>query len=1118
MLLTIRSFFKNKSFTCFKIVILLGLLATHSSLSGAEKTVPSPPTNTHKPGVRVPQGFSVTLYADDNLAHNIYSMTVDSLGRVVVSGPGYVRILIDSDGDGKADTFRQFADGPKTGAQGMYFHGRDLLCSGDAGLIRYRDRNGDDRADGPPDIFLRAKTGGEHHTHAIRKGPDGWWYLVAGNFAGITEKYATLQTSPIKKPQSGTLLRLKADLTGGEIYADGFRNSYDFAFNSQGDLFLYDSDGERDVSLPWYRPTRVFHVLPASHAGWISRSWKRPDDDFDMPPVVGSFGRGSPTGVACYRHRQFPRKYHNALFILDWTFGRVIALPLKSSGGTWSSQPIEFMTGVGNFGFAPTDIAVGPDGSLFVSVGGRGTRGGVYRITATSTNTKTSNTKTSTPKPETSTLLACLNAPQPLASWSRAKWVPAARKLGADPFLKAALNESLASQQRVRAIEILTELFGGIPNGSLKKFVNCRSAIVRARAIWSHGRTSTAHPDVLAVRPFLRDENVFVRRMAVEALMGASPQTRWENILPSLPALLGDRDLTVRRSTARLVRRLPIPSQSRLEILVRKTSLPAILAFYLGRHSRRDHINPKLASLALQILERKYSTASKREAVRLLQLALGDVGPRQKRPPVFDSYASRLDLKPYERELDDLRIRIAKIFPQKDAKLDIELSRVIAMLSPYNSDLFSKVIAKINDESHPVHDIHYLIVASRIPVNRTTAQQQKIAKTLVALDEKIRKRNLNVDTNWEDRIGEMYQQHAKVDEGLALAIVRQPGFGRAAHVLYLKHLADKHWQTAIDAFAREVSRDEDYRWSNDVIFLLGESKNPAHREIIRNQYANFAVRNATLVSLAQMPEQRDRTKFLRGLEASQLEVLTACISALEKLPPSLEAREQFELLKAIRRLGREKQEMAPRVRLVKLLRRNQGRKFGFDVSKLDDPSHQKAIAEWTRWLAKKYPDDAPRYLSGNRSETAEFKKLLATVNWAAGDVRRGRELFHKRSCVQCHGGRRALGPDLAGVAKRFSRDDVFTAIIQPNRDVSPRYQTTLIQTKAGKTYTGLIIYQSVDGVTLRNGTNQTFRFEADDIEERRTLNSSLMPTGLLKGLKPEDLADLYAYIQSLARS
>src|SRR5262249_24229778 len=95
-------------------------------------------------GLKAPEAFQVTKFADDSLAHDIYSMTIDSLGRGVVSGPGYVKILIDSDGDGKADKAQTFADGPATGAQGLYFLGRDLLCTGDAGLIRYKDANGDD--------------------------------------------------------------------------------------------------------------------------------------------------------------------------------------------------------------------------------------------------------------------------------------------------------------------------------------------------------------------------------------------------------------------------------------------------------------------------------------------------------------------------------------------------------------------------------------------------------------------------------------------------------------------------------------------------------------------------------------------------------------------------------------------------------------------------------------------------------------------------------------------------------------------------------------------------------------------------------------------------------------
>ena len=290
----------------------------------------------------VPDGFHAELFADDELAHDIHCLTLNAAGDVVVSGPGYVRTLLDTDGDEKADKTRTFSEAPRTGAQGMFFLGRHLICSGDAGLQILRDDNRDGKADGLPEIFLRVNAGREHDVHAIRKGPDGWWYVIAGNMAGVSAAYATLETSPVKRPDSGTMLRLRPDLSGGEILADGFRNAYDFDFSPAGDIYTFDSDGERDVSLPWYEPTRVYQVTPRSHAGWISRSWKRPDHFSDMPPVTGRFGRGSPSGVVCYRHTQFPEQYRGAIFVLDWTFGRILALPLQQNGAINSAEPIDF--------------------------------------------------------------------------------------------------------------------------------------------------------------------------------------------------------------------------------------------------------------------------------------------------------------------------------------------------------------------------------------------------------------------------------------------------------------------------------------------------------------------------------------------------------------------------------------------------------------------------------------------------------------------------------------------------------------------------------------------------------------------------------------------------------
>src|SRR5689334_10492380 len=90
-------------------------------------------------GFRVPDGFQVSLYADDSLAHDIFSMTLDSRGDVVVAGKGYIKTLLDTNHDGKADTAVLFSSMPKTGAHGLYFDGDDLLCVGDGAVWRLRD-------------------------------------------------------------------------------------------------------------------------------------------------------------------------------------------------------------------------------------------------------------------------------------------------------------------------------------------------------------------------------------------------------------------------------------------------------------------------------------------------------------------------------------------------------------------------------------------------------------------------------------------------------------------------------------------------------------------------------------------------------------------------------------------------------------------------------------------------------------------------------------------------------------------------------------------------------------------------------------------------------------------
>ncbi|MDX1953639.1 MAG: hypothetical protein SFY81_15830, partial [Verrucomicrobiota bacterium] len=462
-------------------------------------------------GFRLAKGFKATLFADSTLAPDIFAMTLDSKGRVVVTSHGYIKTLIDSDNDGRADQQILFAE-PSSGGMGLCFDGNDLWFMGNQGLVRYRDADGNAVADAPPEKLLSSGYM-EHGGHAMRKGPDGWFYFIGGNDAAFKSSEITVVNPLIRKPVAGAMLRMTEDASKVEVIAHGLRNPYDFDFNAAGDLFTYDSDVESDYFLPWYTHTRVYHLAYGGHHGWqlegYMRSWNRPDYYPDTVDILANIGRGSPTGVITYRHGQFPEIYRNGLFILDWTFGKIFFLRLDPQGSSYRARVELFLEPIGSDGFAPSDIVVAPDGGIYVSIGGRKTRGAIYKIDFEGASSK--------PPPAPRTIRDVLNAPQPLDAWSRASWVGKARELGAAAFTNILSSDEHDLAGRVRAIEIHTELFGALPAATASFLTKTDKPELRARTAWALGRAPSENAATLLTL-LATDREAEVRAAALEAI------------------------------------------------------------------------------------------------------------------------------------------------------------------------------------------------------------------------------------------------------------------------------------------------------------------------------------------------------------------------------------------------------------------------------------------------------------------------------------------------------------------------------------------------------------------------------------------------------------------------
>jgi len=182
---------------------------------------------------------------------------------------------------------------------------------------------------------------------------------------------------------------------------------------------------------------------------------------------------------------------------------------------------------------------------------------------------------------------------------------------------------------------------------------------------------------------------------------------------------------------------------------------------------------------------------------------------------------------------------------------------------------------------------------------------------------------------------------------------------------------------------------------------------------------------------------------------------------------------------------------------------------------------------WNDWepylkkvLGNKYQDQKTVRVDAGGSTSKEWQERVKDMDKLVGNVDRGRLLYQASKCASCHGGENAntsnaLGPSLTGVAKRFSSEDLFRAIFEPNRDISDRYRATKVLTTDGTILTGMKIYDSIDGITLQLADGAIARINQADIEEKATADQSLMPAGLIDSQSKNELADLYAYLKSL---
>jgi glucose/arabinose dehydrogenase len=354
--------------------------ATRSGVFSPKYTIPSGMPLT------VPQGFVITLFAQQ--LPNPRKLLVAPNGDVLLAsqGSGKILVLRDADGDGKAETITDFAQGLSI-PYGMAL-GKDALYVGaQDGISRIPYKPGDTKASGPRTVITPSGAFGNpggHSTRNVALSPDGKKiYAAIGSASNFSE-----EASPRATIQAFDLSADGMQATNQRTFTSGTRNPVGLAVRA-GTSDLYITVNERDTLGDELVPDYFTKISDGAFFGWpYSYIGKNPQPGLEgkradlvakaQVPEVLFRSHSAPLGFAFYDAKQFPAAYQGGAFVAlhgSWNspepHGYFVAfVPFaggKPSGdyrvfaGGWLSNDGKQISG------RPADVAVAKDGSLLIA-------------------------------------------------------------------------------------------------------------------------------------------------------------------------------------------------------------------------------------------------------------------------------------------------------------------------------------------------------------------------------------------------------------------------------------------------------------------------------------------------------------------------------------------------------------------------------------------------------------------------------------------------------------------------------------------------------------------------------------------------------------------------------
>jgi putative membrane-bound dehydrogenase-like protein len=1026
------------------------------------------------------EGLEASLFASEPMVSNPTNMDIDSRGRVwVTEGLNYrlthrakariedadkIKILEDTDGDGKADKVTVFADKifpipmglaveEIYGKDGKY-KGARVYVGNSPDILVFEDTDGDDKAD-KKSVLLTGFGGvdSDHGVHGMTLGLDGKLYFTHGDGCCSFEakdgshrsrNFDVVDASGrhVSSSNLANTLRANRDGTEFEIIADRQRNNYETANNAFGNGFTSDNDDDGN------RGSRVIWVMDGGTYGYHTpgspRHWGE-EIPGNVPKLVGT-GNGSPCGIMVYEGSLLPGAYKGCLFEADAGTRQINFFPIERHGSSFRTE-YKVLLGSDDNWFRPVDMTAAPDGSIFVAdwydagVGGHAfsdqNTGRIYRVAP-------KGSKPSIAKPDFATipgLIALLKSPV------NASQDTARRSLiERGPEAKAALADLYAHGEpidRARALWVRHAIEGDAVAIAALKDGDPR---IREQAVRILGRDLSRNGSVVFTKPEARKPFAAVAHL--------------KDLLP----LSNDPDAGVRRELILALRWLPTAHVGE--------ALKNLVKTWDGQ----DRWYLEALGLALQ----------ERESPYLAELFDG-------------SMFGNLDL---DKAGQNGQVALPPYFPA---------DRNEAYVSSGTPDLPATALSKSLGLAWRLHRPESLGLLKKIfPALAATELQQAGDDVLLQIG----------DQEAGVFVAEQALQAVDLSRKFALmtALARKIGgpwrdARNSAPVIKLieSTLADP--TTRIPGIALAVA-SFDGRYGPTLMSFASDAKAPE------------AVRLAAVEAVGRI-RPKGTPEFIDGLiaEAKKTGSTPIAEAAVRTLPDLRDANPT--LLAMIGGndypLGLRREAL----RVYARPRNGGGRKV-IDLireRKLPDDLKNEATSIVHNDPDRRVSSAAEELLPLPKTVSGRPLPPIKDLVSLAGDANKGRAVFAKSAngnmatkCTTCHrvqGQGQWIGPDLSTIGTKYGKEELIRSILYPSAAIGYNYKSNVLALTDGRVLTGLVVEEAPDRIVLKTADGKRLTVRPAEVEERKVTEVSLMPEGLAEAMTDRELVDLLAFLTTL---